>query len=73
MFLGDSGNNELSVGIFHDHFSNTYLDHALDGRCPFDSNTDAHSDGATERSYLASSFLPASRLSKFRIVLNTMK
>ena len=73
MFLGDSGNNELSLDIFHDHFSNTHLDHALNGRCPFHSNTDAHSGKATERSYLASSFLPASRLSKFRIVLNTKK
>ena len=66
MCVGDSGNNESSLDIFHDQFSNTQLDER--GLCFSNSNTDA-----AHTTYLASSFLPASRLSKFRMVLNTMK
>ena len=29
MWVDDSGNNELSLAILHDHFSNTRLDYAL--------------------------------------------
>ena len=94
MCVGDSGNNESSLDIVHDQFSNTQLDPAQKGGYPLQrSNSGAHQQDtatrtkyfaparaahnlvhfATARDYLASSFLPASRLSKFRIALNTMK
>jgi hypothetical protein len=54
MWLDDSGNNELSLAILHDHFSNTHLDHAFEGAGLLRSNTDAHRSSSRGRGSMAS-------------------
>lgn len=100
--VGDSGNNESSLVIFHDRFTTSFHDQFSNKQLdrpsknvtrfclatlvpnPHDNATadelfhasqllTTNLAGFRAHDYFASSFLPASRLSKFRIALNTMK